>query len=253
MQIGFIGSGNMARALARGWGEPVLCTDTGSGRAAALAAELGGEALSSNADLASRADVLVLAHKPRQLAEVAREAAPAAAGKVVVSILGGTPQADVRAAWGEDVTVLRVEPNTPVELRRGVLAFAIPDAPVDAGAHERVRALFARLGTVVDVPEPLMGVAGACSGVGPAYWALLAEAHVEAAIRRGMPAALAQALVTETMAGSAALLAASDFDTLAVRRSVTSPGGSTARGLAALERGGVRAALHAAMDDVVDP
>jgi pyrroline-5-carboxylate reductase len=250
MQVGFIGSGNMARALARGWGEPVLCTDSGSGSARALAGELGGEALDSNRELAERADVIVLAHKPKQLDAVAAEAAGAAAGTLVVSILGGTSQAQVRAAWPRSV-VVRVEPNTPVEVRRGVLAFAEPDAPVDPERLAQARELFARLGTVVDVPEPLMAVAGACSGVGPAYWALFAEAHVEAAIRRGMPAAKATQLVTETMAGAAALLAQRGGDTLALRRAVTSPGGSTARGLAALERGGVRAAQHAAMDDVV--
>jgi len=251
MQVGFIGSGNMARALARGWGDPVLCTDSGSGRAAALAAELGGEALRTNRELVERADVVILAHKPAQLAPVAREAAPGAAGKIVVSLLGGTDQAEVRAVW-TGAAVFRVEPNTPVEVRSGVLAFAEPDAEVDGGLHAQARELFARVGTVIEVPEALMGVAGACSGVGPAYWALLAEAHVEAAIRRGMPAALAQSLVTRTMAGAAALLAERDGDTLAVRRAVTSPGGSTARGLAALERSGVRAALHAAMDAVVD-
>ena len=251
MQVGFIGSGNMARALARGWGDPVLCTDSGSGSAAALAAELGGEALSSNRELAERADVVVLAHKPYQLAAVAQDAAPAARGKTVVSILGGTTQAEVRAAW-PGATVFRVEPNTPVEVRRGVLAFAQPDEPVDADAHVAVRELFERVGTVIEVPEARMEAAGACSGVGPAYWALFAEAHVEAAIRRGLPAPLAQALVIETMAGTAALLAERGGDTLALRRAVTSPGGSTARGLAALERGGVRAALHAAMDSVVD-
>jgi pyrroline-5-carboxylate reductase len=246
MQVGFIGSGNMARALARGWGDPVLCTDAGSGRAAALAAELGGEALASNRELAERADVVVLAHKPAQLAAVAAEAAPAA--KVVVSLLARTPQADVRAAY-PGATVFRIEPNTPVELRAGVLAFAVPDAPVADDDRAAVRELFERVGTVVEVPEALMGVAGACSGVGPAYWALLAEAHVEAAVRRGMPAPLAARLVTETMAGAAALLRARGGDTLAVRREVTSPGGTTARGLAALERGGVRAAMHAAMDE----
>ena len=88
MQVGFIGSGNMARALARGWGEPVLCTDAGSGRAAALAEELGGEALASNRELAERADVVILAHKPAQLAEVAWEAAGGA--KAVVSLLAST-------------------------------------------------------------------------------------------------------------------------------------------------------------------
>jgi pyrroline-5-carboxylate reductase len=248
MHVGFIGSGNMARALARGWGDAVLVTDSGSGRAAELAAELGGEAVESNRELASRADVVVLAHKPAQLAAVAAEVGDAA--RVVVSLLARTPQAEVRAAY-PGATVFRVEPNTAVAVGRGVLAFAVPDVPVDAELHRSVRELFARVGTVVDVPEPLMGVAGACSGVGPAYWALLVEAHVEAAVRKGMPAALATRLVTETMAGAAALLRERGGDTLGVRREVTSPGGTTARGLAALERGGVRAAMAAAMDDVV--
>ena len=249
MTVGLVGSGNMARALALGWGEPILCTDSGSGRARALAAELRGEAVPTNRELAERADIVVLAHKPAQLGAVAEEIAGAAA--VVVSILARTTQAELRAAYPE-TPVFRIEPNTPVELRRGVLAFAEPDEPCDEHARARVRELFSRVGTVVDVPEPLMRVAGAISGVGPAYWALLVEAQVDAAVRRGMPAALAATLVAETMAGSAELLRAREHDTLKVRRAVTSPGGTTARGLAALERGGVRAALGQAMDDVVD-
>src|SRR5215218_7410331 len=97
MHVGFIGAGNMARALALGWGDPVLCTDAGSGRAQALADELGGEALMSNQELAQRADLVILAHKPAQLAEVAWEAAGAA--QAVVSLLARTSQADVRAAY----------------------------------------------------------------------------------------------------------------------------------------------------------
>jgi pyrroline-5-carboxylate reductase len=123
---------------------------------------------------------------------------------------------------------------------------------VDDDLHARLHELFGRLGTVVDVPEPLMRIAGATGGVGPAYWALLVEAQVDAAIRRGMPPQLASQIVVGTMAGSAELLLAREYDTLALRRAVTSPGGTTARGLAALERGGVRAALAQAMDDVVD-
>ena len=96
-----------------------------------------------------------------------------------------------------------------------------------------------------------MSIAGAISGVGPAYWALMVEAWTDAAVLHGMPAALAATLVTETMAGSAALITHSEGDTLGLRRAVASPGGTTARGLAALERGGVRAALAAAMDDAV--
>lgn len=248
MQVGFIGAGNMARALARGWGDPVLCTDSGSGRAPALASELGGEAARSNRDLAERADLVILAHKPAQLAEVAWEAAGAA--KAVVSLLARTTQADVRSAY-PGVPVFRVEPNTAVEVKRGVLAFAEPDVQADDGLYAEVKELFGRLGKVVEVPERLMGVAGGLSGVGPAYWALLVEAQVDAAVRRGMPASVAVDLITETMAGSAELLRARGGDTLAMRREVASPGGTTARGLAALERGGIRTAFNNAMDDVV--
>ena len=249
MKVGFIGAGNMARALARGWGEPVLCTDSGSGRAQALAEELGGEALASNRELAERVDLVILAHKPAQLAAIAREAAGA---KAVVSLLARTTQADVRAAYA-GVPAFRVMPNTPVELGRGAIAFAEPepDAEVDEDLRRQIRDRFARVGTVVDVPEKLMGVAGACSGVGPAFWALLVEAQVDAAIRRGLPAQLASTLVVETMAGSAELLRTREGDTFEVRREVTSPGGTTAQGLAALERGGVRAAFASAMDDVM--
>jgi pyrroline-5-carboxylate reductase len=246
MQVGFIGSGNMARALALGWGEPALFTDAGSGRAQQLAHQVGGEAVASNRQLAERADVVVLAHKPAQLQSVAGEVGDAAG--IVVSLLAGTAQAQVEDAY-RGATVFRVEPNTPVEVRRGVLAFAAgPPSP----ERDQVQALFARVGTVVDVPEALMGVAGAVSGVGPAYWALFAEAWVDAAVRHGLRPAIATTLVTETMAGSAELLNHRHGDTLGVRRAVASPGGTTARGLAALERGGVRAALADAVDAVVD-
>jgi pyrroline-5-carboxylate reductase len=247
MQVGFIGSGNMAAALARGWGEPVLCSDSGSGRARALAEELGGES-ATNREVAERADLVILAHKPAQLEAVASEIGGSA--KAVVSILARATQADVRAAY-PDTPVFCVEPNTPAEVGRGVFAFAEPDAPVDEELSAAVRERFARLGTVVEVPERLMGVAGACMGVAPAYWALLVEAWVDAAVRHGMPVAAAQTLVTEGMAGTAELLRRYEGDTLALRRAVTSPGGSTARGLAALERHGVRAALAEAMDEVV--
>lgn len=242
--IGLIGAGNMATALARGWGEPVLCTDAGSGRARALADELGGEAVADNAELARRADLVLLAHKPGQLAEVAAEVSPHA--RKVVSVLARTSLDDLRSAY-PDARVARIEPNTAVALRQGTCALA-----AESDLRDEVLERFGRLGSVVEVPERHMTIAGAVSGVGPAYLALVAEAWVDAAVKRGMPAALAHELVAGTMAGSAALLARSGGDTLGVRRAVASPGGTTARGLAALERGGLRAALQQAMDDVVD-
>src|SRR6478735_6709366 len=202
MQLGFIGSGNMASALARGLGEPVLCTDNGSGRAQRLVDELGGEVV-TNAECAERADILVLAHKPYQLEAVA---AGVDARGIVVSILGDTSVDTVGEAHPNARSVLRLEPNTPTELRRGVLIFAESDSPDAPAVHE----LFGTLGKVVELPDRLVGIAGAVSGVGPAYWALLVEAWTDAAVRHGIPAEKAATLVTETMAGTAALLAHTD-------------------------------------------
>lgn len=250
MQVGLIGAGNMARALARGWGDPILCSDGGSGRARELVAELGGQAL-SNHEVAERADIVVLCHKPYQLGQVAREIHGSA--RTVVSVLGGVRTEVLQAAY-PDRPVFAVMPNTPVEVRQGTIVFAErpgDQASPDADAEARVLELFERVGLVVRVPEAVVGAATALSGVGPAYQALLVEAQVDAAVRRGLKSALASRLVAETMAGSAALLAARGYDTLAVRRDVTSPGGSTARGLAELERGGVRDVFQKAMDAVI--
>ncbi len=237
----------MARALARGWGESVVCSDDGSGRARELARELGGAAVDSNVEVALRADVVVLCHKPGQLSEVATEIAGEV--KTVASVLGGVSSSALQNAY-PGVPVFRLMPNTPVEVRRGVICYA-PTPGVPAAVEHDVVALFERLGSVVRVPERLIEVAAAVMSVGPAYQALLAEAQVDAAVRHGLTAALAGRLVVETMAGSATLLAARGYDTLAVRREVTSPAGSTARGLAALERGGVRSAFQSAIDAVV--
>jgi pyrroline-5-carboxylate reductase len=247
MQVGLIGAGNMARALARGWGEAVLCSDAGSGRAQALADELGGEALSSNLEVAERADLVILCHKPAQLASVAAEISGAV--KAVASVLGATTLAALRDAY-PDKPVFRLMPNTPVEVRRGVICYAAANG-VPAQIEQQVISLFERLGTVVILGEGLMDAVTAVTGVGPAYQALLAEAQVDAAVRNGVAASLAGRLVAETMAGTAELLAKRGYDTLAVRREVSSPGGSTARGLAALERAGIRAGFQDAMDAVV--
>ena len=246
MQVGLIGAGNMARALARGWGEPVLCSDGGSGRAQQLARELGGEALDSNVEVADRADLVVLCHKPAQFRSVARELRGHA--KAVASVLGGVSTQALREEYG--VPVFRFMPNTPVEVRQGVVCYS-PEREVDERLESRVLELFGRLGSVVGVPEALIEPASAVMGVGPAYQALLAEAQVDAAVRHGLKPGLAGRLVAETMAGTAALLHRRDYDTLAIRREVTSPGGTTARGLAALERAGVRPAFQEAFDAVV--
>ena len=245
--IGLVGSGNMARALALGWGEPVLCTDVVPERAEALATETGGEALPGNGDLADRADLIVLCHKPAQLEEVAEQVGGRAKG--VVSILGGTPLAQVKAAY-EGTPVVRMLPSTPVEVGAGVTCHA-SDPEADAAFEQRARELFERVGPVVDVDESHIDAAMGLMSCAPAYWALLVEAQVDAGIRAGVPKEVASELVVGTMAGTAELIRTRYHDTLTIKRQVMSPGGSTARGLAALEAGGVRAAFDDAMQAVV--
>jgi pyrroline-5-carboxylate reductase len=252
MNVGLIGCGNMARAMARGWGQPVLCFDPVTERAQALADDTGGERLSSNAEVAARADLVVLCHKPAQLEQIAQELAPAA--KAVASILAATPLSALRSAY-PGIPVYRFLPSLPVEVRRGAIVQASdatqPPHSGDPAIDTEVRELFAQLGTLVTLDDSLVDVAMGLMSCAPAYVALVAEAQVDAGVRRGIPPAQASALVTETLAGTAELLRTRDYDTLAVRREVTSPGGTTARGLAALERGGVRAAFSDALDAVL--
>src|SRR5947209_13245302 len=193
MKVGFIGSGNRARAIARGWGDPVLASDSGSGRAADLAAELGGRA-ASNAEVAREADLVVLCHKPYQLAEVAVEIA----GEVtaIASVLGGTSAEALREAY-PGVPVFRLIPKNPVEVRRGITCYAQMEEQIDADLERQVLELFGRLGTVITVEDRLLGVAGGVFSVGPAYQALLAEAKIDAAIRLGLKPGVASQLGVE--------------------------------------------------------
>jgi pyrroline-5-carboxylate reductase len=248
MQVGLIGAGNMARALARGWGRPVLCADPVAERAQALAQETGGEALASNAEVAERAELVVLCHKPSQLKDVAREVAPHA--RAVASILAAVPLAKLKVAYPER-PVYRFIPSLPVEVRQGAVAQSA-DAAQDRVRDAEVRELFAELGALVVLDDALLDVAMGLMSCAPAYVALVAEAQIDAGVRRGIPAAQGAELVVQTLAGTAELLRRRGCDTLAVRREVSSPGGVTARGLDALERGGVRTAFSDALDAVLE-
>src|ERR1700689_2366736 len=250
MKVGLIGCGNMARALARGWERPVLCADPVVERARELADETGGEALASNAEVAQRADLVVLCHKPAQLGEVAQELAPHA--KAVASILAGTTLVALKESY-PDRPVYRFMPSLPVEVRQGAVVQAADGGQDAEEPDAQVRDLFAELGTLVTLPEAQVDGAMGLMSCGPAYMALVAEAQVDAGVRYGVPAAQAAALVVQTMAGTAELLRRRDYDTLAVRREVSSPGGLTARGVDALERGGLRKAFSDALDAVLEP
>jgi pyrroline-5-carboxylate reductase len=237
MIVGFCGSGSMAAAMARGLAgaiDGMLFSDSGSGRAGGLAAELGGEAVASNAELSERADVVVLAVKPAKLDQAAGELQGA---KVVVSLLGATSLEKVSAAFPA-AGVVRVMPNVGVEVRKGVLCVAgEPDA--------EVRGMLEVLGHVVDLPDAQFDAATAVMGCTPAYLALAVEAIADAGAEDGLDLELARELVVETAAGTAELLRVRH--PADVRKAVASPGGSTEAGLEALDREGAREAFAAAV------
>jgi pyrroline-5-carboxylate reductase len=136
-------------------------------------------------------------------------------------------------------------------VRQGVSCYA-PGSHAADGPEQEIVGLFERVGTVVRVDEPLIEPAMALMSCGPAFIALVAEAMVDAGVRHGLQPADASQMAVETIAGTAAMLRATDYDTAGLRRRVTSPGGSTARGLEALERAGLRAAFHDAVTAVVE-
>lgn len=236
MIIGFCGSGSMAAAMARGWAgelDGMLFSDAGSGRARELAAELGGEAV-ANAELAARADAVVLAVKPARLEGAA---ADLGAAREVVSVLAATPLQRLRAALPA-ARVLRAMPNLCVEARRGVLCVAGDASPA-------LREALGRLGRVVEIAEPDFDAATAVMGCAPAYFALVAEALSGAGADAGLEPGLARELVVETAAGTAAML--ERRDPAALRAAVASPGGATEAGLEALEGAGAAAGFAAAV------
>ena len=247
MKIGLIGAGNMAGALARGWNEPVLVSDIDEGRAQALADAVGGSVAGSNAELAEQADVVVLCHKPAQLEDVAGEIREHA--NAVVSILGGVSVTVVEAAY-PGRPVYRFMPNQPAEVRRGVSCYVAGSRAAE-GPEQEVVELFGRLGTVVAMPDEQVDVATALMSCSPAWIALVAEALVDAGVRRGLGQAEAERMVAETVAGTGELLTGAQLTPEEVRRRVTSPGGLTERGTAALEDAGLRAAFDSAVNAAI--
>ena len=237
----------MAAALARGWAageggpEAMLFCDLDVQRAGALAREVGGETRPALGALAAECDAVVLAVKPAALDEAAGELGDA---RAVISVLAATPLARLQEALGE-VPVLRLMPNQPVEVRRGVVCYAAP-AGLPGGLGQRLLELLRPLGRLVELEEGQMEAAMAVMSCSPAYLALVAEALARSGEREGLDAQLVAELVAEALAGTAELLG--KRDPAAIKRAVAPPGGATEAGLAALERGRVVEAFTAAVD-----
>jgi pyrroline-5-carboxylate reductase len=246
MIVGFVGAGNMAAGMARGWAnaeprpEAMLFTDAGSGRAAQLAEQVGGEAVSSNREIAERADLVILAVKPKHMEEVAGELAES---KALLSILGGTGVEQLAEAFPRS-PAMRLMPNLGVEVGKGVMCFSVaPD--VDPDLVDAVTELLRSLGRVVRLEDDLIDPATAVMGCTPAYLAMVGQAIAAEGAREGLDFDLSFSLMVDTAEATAELLRTRTADEL--MSAVASPGGSTEAGLQALDREGARRAFEAAV------
>ena len=192
-----------------------------------------------NVEALAAAEAVLLAVKPQVLAPVAA-ALPPRGSTLLLSVLAGVPLAKLQAAFPQR-PIVRAMPNTPATVGAGVTAIA-PSADVDAEQLARARTIFAAVGPVVEVPETLLDAVTGLSGSGPAYVALLIEALADGGVAAGLPRAIAQQLALQTVLGTAQLLQTTGWHPATLKDRVTSPGGTTIAGVAALEARGFRSA-----------
>ncbi len=249
--VGTIGAGNMAEAILRGLlragmgPEQLLASDLDADRRDALARELGIRTTGENLDVVQGAEVVVLAIKPTHLA-AATAAVPRDGGPLFVSIVAGKTSENLRAALGARARIVRSMPNTPALIGEGITAIATDTGASDEDL-ERAELVLGAIGQVVRVPESAMDAVTGLSGSGPAYVYLFIEALTEAGVREGLPAQTARDLATQTVLGAASMVRETGENPAVLRERVSSPGGTTIAGLAALEDGGLRSSLFAAV------
>ncbi|HVB52970.1 MAG TPA: pyrroline-5-carboxylate reductase [Candidatus Acidoferrales bacterium] len=248
--LGVVGAGVMAEAMIAGLlrrgllsSAQVVCSHPRLERARELEDRFGVMVVTDNAEVARRADILLLAVKPQVLARVLGQLTGVVrAETMVISIVAGADTAALSARL-EHRAIVRVMPNTPAQIGAGVSVwFATPE--VSAQAKSQVRALLSALGSELEVEdERQVAMATAVSGTGPTYAFLFAESLVEAAVHLGFPRHLARQLVLETLRGSIEFAIQTGEHPAQLRDMVTSPGGTSAEALAALERGRFRTVI----------
>ena len=192
-------------------------------------------------DAVEPAEGAVVAVKPGDVPDACRALAGAGVGRVL-SIAAGVTLAALERALGAGVPVVRAMPNTPALVGAGAAAIAAGSSVTDADL-DWAEGLLAAVGTVVRVPEHLLDAVTGLSGSGPAYVFLVAEALIEGGVLAGLPRDVAVALATQTLAGAGRMLVETGATPEELRAQVTSPGGTTAAGLRALEAAGVRSAF----------
>jgi pyrroline-5-carboxylate reductase len=254
-QVGFIGGGNMGEALIRGLVESnvvpadhIHVTDVRADRVRQLADQYGVRPFEGNAALVSGADVVVLAVKPQIMAPVLRETLPALTNRpLLISLAAGVSTATIQAILGKYPRLIRVMPNTPALVLHGVTAIA-KGPGLDQDDLETAQEIFAAVGRAVVLDEEQMDAVTGLSGSGPAYVALVIEALADGGVKMGLDRATAMTLATHTVLGAAKLLAETGMHPGALKDMVSSPGGTTIAGIAALEEGGVRTTFIRAVE-----
>ena len=257
LNIGFIGFGNMAQAIAEGLlragtvpaSNIYACAKTWDKLVAATEPR-GMRPCRDARAVAEAADVVFVAVKPYLVAEVCTPIADVLAGKLVISVAAGMTFERYEEFLAPGTRHLSTVPNTPVGVCEGVwtcenVHSLTADDLVLAGA------LLGATGMVVFVDTKLMGIASAVTGCGPAFVAMFMEALGDAAVKYGVPRKTAYELAAQMIAGTGKMAAASDTHPGALKDAVCSPGGTTIRGVAALEEHGLRNAVIKAIDAIV--
>ncbi|KPK73054.1 MAG: pyrroline-5-carboxylate reductase [Acidithiobacillales bacterium SM23_46] len=246
--IGFIGAGNMARALAggliqNGWQKSrLLLADPDANQRHGAEKALGVATHADNASVAAVADILVLAVKPQALAEVSRSIRAAVQPKrpLVISVAAGVRLADLARWLGAELPIVRVMPNTAALVGSGASGMHA-NALVTEDQRNEAESILRAVGVAIWVDnESLMDVVTAVSGSGPAYFFLAMEALESAAIDAGLPAPQARLLALETAYGAAKMALEGNEEPAMLRRRVTSPGGTTEQAVRVLEERGIR-------------
>ena len=251
-RIGFIGCGNMGGALARAAAKRAdasgfMYSSASGEKARALAAELGGRAV-SNVEIAENCGLMFLGVKPKYLRGVMVEVAPAlkkrGGGFVLCSMAAGVTIDSVQQMTGEAVPVIRIMPNTPVLVGCGMTQYALRG--VTRGQEEAFLDLLAESGELDLLPESLIDAASAVSGCGPAFFFLALEGLADGGVAAGLPRDKALRYAAKTLEGAGRLALETGAHPGALKDGVTSPGGSTIQGVRMLERAGVRSAFFEA-------
>ena len=258
-RIAVLGAGKIGEALvsglvSSGWREPgeLAVTSRRPERVQELAERYGVRGTTSNAEAVAGAGIVVVAVKPQDIEALLGEIGGLVSEEqTVLSIAAAIPTSLIEGHLLARVPVVRAMPNTPATVHEGIAGIA----PGAHAAEEHLAAaeeVLLHLGRVVRVPEHQMDAVTAVSGSGPAYFALLAEAMIEAGILLGLAREISTQLVVQTMLGTAKQLRDTNTHPVELREMVTSPGGTTIAAIRELERAGVRAAflnaIQAAMD-----